>query len=142
MKVNSFCKHCNKKISRLSVKNSKGIYVFSDLLTRDERQSIKMDIPVPYEEELHSQIIHNDKCNGLIPRCHRCGEMIGFVKTKEGRTLPILWYALNDEEKHLFHLGLSIEYSHLEHKFDIHLNKCEVKQRWKAKKPAGKSILR
>jgi len=135
------CQKCKRELSQLQVKNGRGVYVFYNKLTRDERISLRIGIPVPYDESEHKSIIHNNFCDGLIPHCRRCGEKIGFIQVNENRYLPILFKDLTKEEKYLLALGKPIEYRS-EHKNKLHINKCEVKQRWTARKSARKLTVK
>lgn len=132
MSWNKFkCKECETELVYLTTKDGdlKGrVLVEYNLLSRDEKISLKSDIPIPYDEADHKRIIHVQRCLAYVTKCSSCLEPLIFVTNKTGSKIPIGMMLVTKEERYRYFLGLPVEYKPLEHHPINHFYLCKAKK--------------
>lgn len=124
------CK-CGKRVVRLTTSdaedNSGTVLVDYDSLTREERESLVMKIPVPFDEQIHTNLIHYLKCNLNVPLCKDCGKRIAYFKTVNS-SMPMDFNKITKEERYNFILGLPVQYEVSKHRDNNHFANKECKE--------------
>lgn len=125
------CRECKTDVIYLFTRDGdkRGkVLVDYDMLSRDEKISLKDQIPVPYDEVDHKRAIHVLHCLAYVTKCSKCLEPLIFVTTKTGSLIPIGMMLVTKEERYRYFLGLPVEYEPLQHHLINHFGLCKARK--------------